>query len=294
MLLIYIRKNVNNKYYITVGSPGRENDILLLTMPTLINNVEEIRASIGGNEKTKVMERNAKFEFVTAYMNPQYYLPRCFPTLFPYGRGCPSDINGCDITMGAHCAHMLCRGGGPNPRSFQNCTNYIFTMYTMEMKRKIGGVAYITEKKYLNESQEEDKPPTAEEILKLLSYLEDDGSVIRNITSDITANEMHHDEMKRLLNRLIPYAKGLQGTPMQISHEKAKLMAMIASPIINKEGSFRWFTTFAPPDLYENRLMEIVQDVIIDESNITWLARMKKVQNIYVTVYLYHYDYYYF
>jgi hypothetical protein len=69
MLLIYIRENVNNKYYITVGSPGRENDILLLTMPTLINNVEEIRTSIGGNEKTKVMERNAKFEFVTAYMN---------------------------------------------------------------------------------------------------------------------------------------------------------------------------------------------------------------------------------
>jgi hypothetical protein len=269
-----------------IGSPGRENDILLLTMPSLLNSMEEIRASIGGNE-TKVMERNSNFEFVTAYMNPQYYLPCCFPTLFPYGRGCPSDINGSNITMGEHSAHMLCRCGGPNPRSFQNCTNYIFTMYTMEMKRKIGGVAYIAEKKSLDESQGEDDPPTAEEILKLLSYLEDDVGVASNITTNIAPNEVHHDEMKRLLNRLVPYAKGLQGTPMQISHEKSKLMAMIASPIITKEGSFRWFTTFAPPDLYENRLMEIVQDVIVDESSNAWVERMTKVNFLNETVYFY-------
>lgn len=267
-----------------IGSPGRENDILLLTMPTLLNNVEEIRASIGANEN-KIMEKNSNFEFVTAYMNPQYYLPCCFPTLFPYGRGCPSDINGSNITMGVHCAHMLCRGGGPNPRSFQNSTNYIFTMYTMEMKRKIGGVAYIAEKKILDESQEEDAPPTAEQVLKLLSYLENDVGVISSTTADITSNQIHHDEMKRLLNRLIPYAKGLQGTPMQISHEKSKLMAMISSPVINKEGSFRWFTTFAPSDLYENRLMEIVQDVIVDESKNAWIARMNKVRRILETIY---------
>ena len=264
-----------------VGSPGGELDILLLTMPSVLNNLEEIRASIGTNDN-KIMERNSNFEFVTAYMNPEYYLPRCFPTLFPYGRGCPSDVNGTKITMRAHSAHMLCRGGGPNPRSFQNCTNYIFTMYTMEMKRKIGGVAYIAERKYLDGSrEEEDTPPTAEEILNLLSYLEDDVGVTNNMTSNITNNDIHREEMRHLLNRLIPYAKGLQGTPMQISHEKTKLMAMISSPIINKEGCFRWFTTFAPADLYENRLMEIVQDVIIDESDNAWLARSEKVLKLF-------------
>jgi hypothetical protein len=44
---------------------------------------------------------------------------------------------------------MLCLGGGPSARRFQQSAGFIFNMYTMEMRRKLGGVAFVAQKKIL-------------------------------------------------------------------------------------------------------------------------------------------------
>lgn len=82
--------------------------------------------------------------------------------------------------------------------------------------------------------------------------------------------------IQKLISRLVPFSKQLQGTEMGIRYEKKKLMAMLPSPIIEKQGHWRYFITFAPADLYENRLYEIV--IKTDNENFTWKERNEKVK----------------
>ena len=134
-----------------------------------------------------VMERQQNFEFVSQFKEPEYFLPRCFASLFPYGRGCPSDKSSRTTNIKKHTAHMLCLGGGPNPRRFQQSSKYIFTLYVIEMKRKTGGVAYVAQKKKLNGFPiEDDKLPTVGDINNLLLYL--------NNTTDVTDRELNNIE----------------------------------------------------------------------------------------------------
>jgi hypothetical protein len=241
------------------------------------------------------MERQQNFEFVSQFKEPEYFLPRCFASLFPYGRGCPSDKSSRTTNIKKHTAHMLCLGGGPNPRRFQQSSKYIFTMYVMEMKRKTGGVAYVAQKKKLNGlPMEDDKLPTVGDINNLLLYL--------NNTTDVTDRELNNNEsveqpiankyqnsetiavprsndheMQKLIQRLVPYSQSLQGTAPHIALERTKLMAMIPSPIMKKIGSCRWFLTMAPSDKYENRTIEVIQDAIIDDSISAWEQRALQV-----------------
>jgi hypothetical protein len=54
-------------------------------------------------------------------------------------------------------------------------------------------------------------------------------------------------------------------------------MAMIPSPIINKDGLWRLFFTVAPADLYESRFFEIVQSQVDNYSIESWNMRVNKV-----------------
>lgn len=244
------------------------------------------------------MNRNASYEFISHYLQPEYYLSRCFASLFPYGRGCPSDQSIGVISIAKHTAHMLTMGGGPHPRRFQQSSNYIFTTYNMEMKRKMGGVAYIAQRKKIDGTiLVEESAPTVGEIIKLISYLEETENTsidTENINITMTQNNFQNivdndintrnieninneKEMQKLMQRLIPYAKSLQGTAPHIAHERSKLMAMIPSPIINDHGVWRYFFTTAPADLYENRLYEVIQSPITDDNISSWNLRMEKV-----------------
>lgn len=139
------------------------------------------------------------------------------------------------------------------------------------MKRRIGGVSWLAARKNLDASTTDtnENAPTVEEVNELLGYLkcytlgETSVKNVQNTETDetLTPEELIRRKMQKLMNRLIPYSKYLQGTPMQILHEKAKLMALLPSPIIAKEGTWRWFSTFAPADLYENRLFEILSEI---------------------------------
>ena len=257
-----------------IGSAGKETDIFLEIPESIVSHIEDL-ANILIDPVSKVYERSNKHEFVCLFKNPDYYLSRCFPCLYPYGRGCPSDKFCRSISIAKYTKHMLCLGGGPEPRRFQQSSKFIFTLYNMEMKRKIGGVAYIAQKKNLDGSDvDSEVAPSIGEINSLLEYLR----IPPSISGSGTSAQIHDErEMQQLIKRLIPYSQSLQGTPTHIAYERVKLMAMIPSPIINKIGAWRLFLTLSPADKYENRLFELVLSTVTDDSQDAWQSRTEKV-----------------
>jgi hypothetical protein len=133
---------------IILVSAGKEHEILLESPDSLVSHIEGIcSALIDPSQST--YERNTLHEFVCQFKNPEYYLSRCFACLYPYGRGCPSDKSCGMLSNAKYIKHMLCLGGGPSARRFQQSAGFIFNMYTMEMRRKLGGVAFVAQKKIL-------------------------------------------------------------------------------------------------------------------------------------------------
>ena len=81
---------------------------------------------------------------------------------------------------------------------------------------------------------------------------------------------MSKEELKWYLKRLSVYSKNLKGTSLYMQNERCKLMAMLASPAIVSEGTWRWFLTLTPNDIYDSRLYEILA---ADYNNkLTWSA----------------------
>ena len=263
----------------------------MLEVPdTVVSHIEDLCKTLIDPAKGNVERRN-NHEFVCQFKNPEFYLSRCFATLYPYGRGCPSDKSSGFMSVAKYTKHMLCLGGGPSPRRFQQSSNFIFTLYNMEMKRKIGGVAYVAQKRNLDGSVlEPEVTPNISDINNLLSYLVDTSESIqlncKNVGPDYInkvlkdnpiGNKHDEKEMQKLIRRLIPYSQSLQGSVTHISHERNKLMAMIPSPIINNLGMWRLFFTVAPAGMFENRFYEVVQSPICDNSVESWGLRTEKV-----------------
>ena len=283
-LLIFETDILNN---IILVSAGKEHEILLESPDSLVSHIEGIcSALIDPSQCT--YERNTLHEFVCQFKNPEYYLSRCFACLYPYGRGCPSDKSCGMLSNAKYVKHMLCLGGGPSARRFQQSAGFIFNMYTMEMRRKLGGVAFVAQKKNLDSTAPLEEVPNISDINNLLNYLEE--SLVSaqetlkssNVSSDTAMNKLSDKyderEMQKLIKRLIPYSQSLQGTATHIAYERTKLMAMIPSPIINKLGLWRLFFTVAPADLYESRFFELVQSQITDHSIEFWDSRVNKVR----------------
>jgi len=221
--------------------------------------------------KTGICTRETdNLQFVSPYSHPDYFFSKCFPVEFPYGRGCPSDKHSVINNSKKHTAAMLMRGGHPDGRRLQRNPSYIFVSYALEMSKRIGGVTFQAQRSHLDdEPTESDVEPTVAEMTEVcqflkennLSDLEGESFHIRSAASSTTvASEDVGKTIKKLIARMVPYSESLKGTPMYIANEKNKLMSMITSPIINAEGSWRWFFTQAPADLYDPLLFNICAD----------------------------------
>ena len=108
---------------------------------------------------------------------------------------------------------MLCLGGGPNPRRFQQSSKFIFTKY----------ISYAAQRKYLNDVAIEDEIlPTVGEINNLLLYLNSsnvamDSAHNKNVSEGHTHNvenrtiktvpKSNEKETQRLIQRLVPYSQ---------------------------------------------------------------------------------------
>ena len=265
---------MSNKYVLL----GTDRDILLEPESTVMTQLEELRLLLKPPDASITRNCNS-LQFVSVYKNSLYYYAKSFPVLFPFGRGCPSDANSKLTDIKLHSQKMLRRGGGPQGRRFQQTPGYYFTVYSYLMKQKIGGGALLAQRATLDGTAQPENIPTVGEVSRLLNYL---GSPDSNLgQSDIQQNnQLRYTtqdtvDIQKLVSRLVPYSKNIPGTEMSIRYERKNLMALIPSPVINADGYWRWFITFAPADLYESRLYEIACKEY--NENYTWKERQTKV-----------------
>jgi len=119
------------------------NEVLLVQQHEIVSQLENIRNMLGkadtnnANHTTvPTMERSsADNVYVNVYNAPHYYWEKCFPNLYPYGRGGPSDPLFSLKRLSEYHKHILRRGGGRDGRRFQNCASHVFATYTYEIRR---------------------------------------------------------------------------------------------------------------------------------------------------------------
>jgi hypothetical protein len=151
------------------------------------------------------------------------------------------------------------RGAGSEARRFQQSYNFIFTVYTYEMKRHISSATLEAERGPAADNVQVTASDMIEAIHKVKQA--DACHSLDTFLNSTTDNTSKDKAIKKLISRLVPYSSQLKGTPMHILAEKNKLLAMISSPVVHSQGTWRWFVTFSPPDLYESRLFEILQNI---------------------------------
>lgn len=84
-----------------------EHEILLESPDSLVSHLKAICSALIDPSQSSYGRTNVH-EFVCQFQSPDYYFPRCFACLYPYGRGCPSDKSCSIISNANYVKHMLC------------------------------------------------------------------------------------------------------------------------------------------------------------------------------------------
>jgi hypothetical protein len=147
----------------------------------IVSQLEELRNILV--EPAEALVRNsADLSFVNVYYDPEYYWEKCFPTLYPYGRGGPSDEHYKLASSAKYHEHILCRGASIQGRRFQNSCTSIFATYLYEMKRRSGGISALADKEQITMNEEGE-------------------FITKNKSSSITVGEIR--KLPQMLNRMI-------------------------------------------------------------------------------------------
>jgi hypothetical protein len=133
--------------------------------------------------------------------------------LYPYGRGCSYDCT-TDIKLFAkHAALMLKRAGSKQGRRYQQSPEWIFALYTYEMKRMIGGIAYRANNPAMDDVQDQEgiaASITVEHMTEVLGCLtttvDETTSSIEQPTPSLTS-----DQLQAHIRRMTPYSRALSG-----------------------------------------------------------------------------------
>jgi hypothetical protein len=179
------------------------------------------------------------------------FLQLAFVNLFPYGRGGPEPGGAFKITT-PYLRHLLCLGG---QREFQQSPNFIFYSYSWQMKSKASTISYLATKN----GQEDTVDPvniTVAEAKQFIDHIEANRNRMRSTGYGISgsvhspASLITETKMQLLANRLQPYHDLVPGTEMYMKSKRRNLLAMISSPVTNKNAMWAYFYTEAQADTY--------------------------------------------
>lgn len=172
------------KETIVSASSDETNDTLELQQEkeVFLNSNQDIRTheenlvkilsstSMSSSLKPDIFSVSSNHEFVNPYYDPLFFWAKCFPWLYPYGFGCPSDKNSSLRGLGAHTRQMLMRGGGPQGRRFQQCPSYYFASYHYQSRRKMGGITSKAQNSKYNGLSEKDDAFNAAVLSRMITY----------------------------------------------------------------------------------------------------------------------------
>jgi len=258
-----------------------DNEIMLFNETKITNHLKDLKTQLGMKEDYNSMNssnnndnsNNNNYTFVSLFHNSEYFYEKCFPTLYPYGYGGPSDslfqMN--KNKLSEYYKHVLQSNIGVNGRRFQSNPNFIFLAYNAEMKRRFSNLAFTAS----DNKSETAKPGsnslnlTVGEIDMLIEYFkfnpEQELSMLQNNVFISSEDKSFNDsetlkKIKSIIRRLSIYSNDLPGTPNYMIQERNKLLAMITSSTILNEGCWRFFVTMTPKDLYDHNLYDILMN----------------------------------
>jgi hypothetical protein len=263
-----------------------DNEILLFNETKITNHLNNLKTQLGMKDNINSMDSssneksNNNYTFVSLFHNSENFYEKCFPTLYPYGYGGPSDslfkMN--KNKLSEYYKHVLQSNGGVDGRRFQSNPNFIFLAYNAEMKRRFSNLAFTAS----DNKSETAKPGsnslnlTVGEIDMLIEYFkfnpEQEKSMLENKVFISCEDKSFNDsetlkKIKSIIGRLSIYSNDLPGTPNYMIQERNKLLAMITSSTIINDGCWRFFVTMTPKDLYDHNLYDIIVNYDLDISN---------------------------
>jgi hypothetical protein len=159
-----------------------------------------------------------------------------FPVLYPFGFG---HVPGKCIDI-KYVEHRICSGG--YYRRFQQTANYLFTHYSFEMKRTVGGISVLAASKFKSNGM------TREDACDLLAFLRDEDE------QRLPVEKMAR--IRRIMRMVAPFAQRLPGTKVVMDQEKNKMRSLVNSPVTRDVGHWRWFVTHAQSDLHSPLLFD--------------------------------------
>ena len=168
------------------GSRDGEQEVLLILSDSLDDSQASTLYEAAHNRP--IVDRGNHHKFVDPFNNPSFYWERLFPTLFPYGRGGPSDkgIQLADISVFAK--HLLERGGTRQGRRFQQSSSFIFTAYAFDARKRIGGVTFVAGKN----ASERKEAITVDDVRAVIDYI-DESSGTNRVQNQLLVPKREHE-----------------------------------------------------------------------------------------------------
>jgi len=180
-------------------------------------------------------------------------------------------------------AHQLKQGINDNRRC-QASPTYYFLAYETEIKRISGSVAYLAGNKF--GASLPDEQVTIDELSDVRNYLNEPSRVaplgMAQAELDATNSNIEKDKLiKKMLRKMMPYSRPLDGTAPMLAQERRKLLCLLSAPALVNEGQWNWFITFAMPDLFDPKLFDILDGKTGNaQSDVAWTyeKRLKAVR----------------
>jgi hypothetical protein len=197
----------------------------------------------------------------------EHFLQLAFVNLFPYGRGGPEPRGAFKIST-PYLRHLLCLGC---QREFQQSPNFIFYAYSWQMKTKSSTISYLATKN----GQEDTSDPvniTVADAKRFIDHIEANRNRMRStgygISGSVHSAEslITETQMQLLANRLQPYTDLVPGTEMYMKSMRKNLLAMISSPVTNRNAMWAYFYTEAQADTY---LAELYDNALCSDRHST-------------------------
>ena len=274
------KENDNSNSEIPNKFESSDNEIMLFNETKIVDYLNEFKTQLGLKEQNinKVYNEsnnnnNTGYTFVSLFHNSEYFYEKCFPTLYPYGHGGPSDprFKMTKNKLNEYYKHVLQSNCGVDGRRFQSNPNFIFLAYNAEMKRRFSNLVFTaSDNKSDNvKSNSHSLNLTIGEIDMIIDYFkfnpEQELSMLENNVFISSEDKLFNEsetlkKIKGIIRRLSIYSSDLPGTPNYMIQERNKLLAMITSSTIINNGCWRFFLTMTPKDLYDHNLYDIIMN----------------------------------
>ena len=80
---------------------------------------------------------------------------------------------------------------------------------------------------------------------------------VEKVFECLKGRKIPDEEVRKLINRLVPFSKSIPGTNVYFKNEQKKLMSIIASPVY-KDHPWTWFVTMSNADIFEEYIDRIL------------------------------------